>query len=132
MVRQAEDTMRVWSSRALLGEMGRQLVRLAEEEVDLARAELVSDARSAGRTVLGLGLALVAGLVGLTLLLVAAVLALGQVIPGWLAALVVATGVLAAGVMAGWLGWTSRPRTPLALTRKSLAEDWKWLKDLVA
>ena len=45
---------------------------------------------------------------------------------------VVAVGVFAAGVMAGWLGWTYRPRTPLALTRKSLKEDWKWLKDLVA
>jgi uncharacterized membrane protein YqjE len=122
----------VWSTRALLAELGRQLVRLAEEEVDLARAELISDARSAGWAVIGLGLAGMAAVAGLTLLLVAAVLALGQVMPGWLAALVVAVGVFAAGVMAGWLGWTYRPRTPLALTRKSLKEDWKWLKDLVA
>ena len=78
----------------LLGEVGRQLVRLAEEEVDLARAELASDARSAGWTVIGFGLALVAGLVGLNLLFVAVVLALGQVMPGWLAALIAAVGVL--------------------------------------
>lgn len=123
---------RAWGTRVLLGEIGRQLVRLAEEEVDLARAELASDARSAGRSLVGFGVALGAGLVGLTLLLVAVVLALGQVMPGWLAALIVATGVLAAGVLAGWLGWVYRPRAALALTRKSLKEDWNWLKDLVA
>ena len=123
---------RAWGTRVLLGEIGRQLVRLAEEEVDLARAELASDVRSAGWTVVGFGLALVAGLVGLTLLLVAVVLALGQVMPAWLAALVVAAGVLAAGGLAGWLGWVYRPRAALALTRKSLKEDWNWLKDLVA
>ena len=123
---------RAWGTRVLLGEIGRQLVRLAEEEVDLARAELASDARSAGRSLVGFGVALGAGLVGLTLLLVAVVLALGQVMPGWLAALIVAAGVLAAGVLAGWLGWRRRPRAALALTRKSLKEDWNWLKDLVA
>src|SRR5258706_11515491 len=83
---------RAWGTRVLLGEIGRQLVRLAEEEVDLARAELASDVRSAGRTVIGFGLALVAGLVGLTLLFVAGVLALRQVMPGWLAALIAAGG----------------------------------------
>ncbi len=126
------DDERTWSTRVLLGEIGRQLVRLAEEEVDLARAELASDARSAGWTLVAFGLALVAGLVGLTLLLVAVVLALGQVMPAWLAALIVAAGVLAAGGLAGWLGWVYRPRAALALTRKSLKEDWNWLKDLVA
>src|ERR1700731_3205773 len=91
---QAEEPMRrdderTWSTRVLLGEIGRQLVRLAEEEVDLARAELASDARAAGRTVIALGVAVVAALIGVTLLLVALVLALAQVMPGWLAALIV-------------------------------------------
>ncbi len=66
------------------------------------------------------------------LLFVAVVLALGQVMPGWLAALIAAVGVLVGGVLAAYAGWTYRPRTPLALTRKSLKEDWKWLKDLGA
>jgi len=123
---------RAWGTRLLLGEIGRQLVRLAEEEVDLARAELASDARAAGRTVIALGVAVVAALIGVTLLLVALVLALALVLPGWLAALIVAVAVLAGGAAAGWAGWACRPRSPLALTRKSLSEDWKWLKDLVA
>lgn len=123
---------RTWGIRMLVGEIGRQLVQLAEEEVDLARAELASDARSAGRTTIALGLALVAALVGVTLLFVAAVLALGLVLAGGLAAVIVALAVLMAGAAAAWVGWTYRPRTPLALTRKSLKEDWEWLKDLVA
>ena len=123
---------RTWGIRVLVGEIGRQLVQLAEEEVDLARAELAGDARAAGRTAIALGLALMAALVGVTLLFVAVVLALGLVLAGWLAALIVALAVLAAGAVAAWVGWTYRPRTPLALTRKSLKEDWKWLKDLVA
>jgi len=123
---------RTWGIRVLVGEIGRQLVQLAEEEVDLARAELAGDARAAGRTAIALGLALMAALVGVTLLFVAVVLALGLVLAGWLAALIVALAVLAAGAVAAWVGWTYRPRTPRALTRKSLKEDWKWLKDLVA
>ena len=123
---------RTWGIRVLVGEIGRQLVRLAEEEVDLARAELASDARAAGRTAIALGLALVAALVGVTLLFVAVVLALGLVLSGWLAALIVALAVLTLGAVVAWVGWTYRPRMPLALTRRSLKEDWKWLKDLVA
>ncbi len=123
---------RAWGTRLLLGEIGRQLVRLAEEEVDLARAELASDARAAGRAVIALGVAVVAALIGVTLLLVAVVLALALVMPGWLAGLIVGAAVLVGGAAAGWAGWASRPRSPLALTRKSLKEDWKWLKDLVA
>src|SRR5260370_41468569 len=101
-----------WGPRVLLGEMGRQLVRVGEEEVDLARAELASDARSAGWTVIGFGLALVAGLVGLTLLFVAVALALGQVMPGRLAALVVAGRAPVGGRVGRVGGRGGRPRAP--------------------
>src|SRR5258707_8657918 len=109
---------RAWGTRVLLGEIGRQLVRLAEEEVDLARAELASDVRSAGWTVIGFGLALVAGLVGLTLLFVAVVLALGQVMPGWLAALIAAVCVLLGGVIGAYAGLADRSPGPLGLARQ--------------
>ena len=119
-------------TRALVGEIGSHLVELARTEVELARAELVSTVRSGRRTLVGLAAAAVAALVGLTLLLVAVVLAATTVMPGWLAALIVAGVVLGAGAVAGYVGWTHRPRSPLALTRKSLKEDWEWLKDQVA
>jgi hypothetical protein len=51
--------------------------------------------------------------------------------PGWLAALIVAAVVFGVGATAGYVGWKHRPRSPLALTRKSLKEDWEWLKEQV-
>jgi uncharacterized membrane protein YqjE len=120
------------STRALVGEIGSQLILLAQTEVELARAELASDMRSGRRTVVGLGVATAAALVGLTLLLVAVVLALVPIMPGWLAALIVAAGVLGVSATVGGLAWKQRPRSPLALTRKSLKEDWEWLKEQVA
>jgi uncharacterized membrane protein YqjE len=120
------------STRALVGEIGNHLVQLAQSEVELARAELASDVRSGRRAMVGLGVATVAALVALTLLLVAVVLALAALMPGWLAALLVSAVVFGVGATAGYTGWKHRPRSPLALTRKSLKEDWEWLKEQVA
>lgn len=119
------------TTRALVGEIGSQLVQLAQTEVELARAELASDVRAGRRAMAGLGVATVAALAGLTLLLVAVVLALATLMPGWLAALIVAAVVFGVGATAGYVGWKHRPRSPLALTRKSLKEDWEWLKEQV-
>lgn len=116
------------STPHLVGEIGGRILELAQAEVELARAELASDVRSGRRTLLGLAIAAAAGLAGVNLLLVAVVLALTIVMPGWLAALVVAAVVLGAGATAGYVGWAQRPRSPLSLTRKSLKEDWEWLK----
>ena len=119
------------STRALVGEIGSELVRLVQTEVDLARAELASNVRSGRRALVGLGVATVAALVGVTLLLVSGVMGLAMLMPGWLAALVVAGVVVGVGAGAGYIGWQERPRSPLALTRKSLKEDWEWLKQQV-
>lgn len=120
------------STRALVGEIGSQLLDLAQAEVELARAELASDMRAGRRTLAGLGVATVGALAGLNLLLVAAVLALAMLMPGWLAALAVAAVVFGVSLTVGYLAWTRRPRSPLALTRKSLKEDWEWLKEQIA
>jgi uncharacterized membrane protein YqjE len=87
--------------------------------------------RSGRQVVVGLGAAAAAALVGLTLLLVAVVLALGTFMPSWLAALLVAALVFGVGATAGYVSWKHRPSSPLALTRKSLKEDWEWLKERV-
>jgi uncharacterized membrane protein YqjE len=117
------------STRELVGEIGSQLVQLAQAEVELARAELASNVRSGRRALVGLGVATVAALVGVTLLLVSGVLAM--LVPGWLAALTVAGVVLGVGAGVGYMGWQQRPPSPLVLTRKSLKEDWEWLKQRV-
>ncbi len=83
------------STRALVGQIGGQLIELAQTEVELARAELASDMRAGRRTVMGLGVAAVAAIAGVNLLLVAVVLALVALMPGWLAALAVAAVVFA-------------------------------------
>jgi uncharacterized membrane protein YeaQ/YmgE (transglycosylase-associated protein family) len=71
-------------TRELVGEIGSQLVQLAQAEVELARAELVSSVRSARRALVGLGVATVAALVT-TLLGVAGALVGGFVghVFGW-------------------------------------------------
>ena len=120
------------SSWKLVGEVGGRLLQLAQSEVELASAELASDLKAARRTAVGLALAVVAAIIGVTLLLVAVVLALVSFMPGWLAALLVGGVVLVVGATAGFIGWAQRPRSALALTRKSLKADWKWLKDQVA
>lgn len=120
------------STRALVSEIGGRLLQLAQAEVELARSELASDGRAGRRTIVGLAMAVALGLAGFTLLLVAVALALVPLLPGWLAALVVAAAVLGTSVTVGCLAWRQRPRSPLALTRKSLKEDWEWLKEQVA
>ena len=113
---------------ALIGEIGSRMVRLVQTEVELAGAELASDLRAGRRALVAFALALVAALLGAALLLVAAVLALAGVMPGWLAAVVVAVVMLGFGAGAAYVGWRACPRSALTLTRRSLKEDWEWLK----
>lgn len=120
------------STRALVHEIGSHVVELAQKEVELARAELASDLRSGRNAALALAAGAVVAIMGVTLLLVAAVLALATIMPAWLAALAVAVVVLAIGVVTALVGWGQRPRAALVLTRNSLREDWEWLRAHVA
>jgi hypothetical protein len=95
-------------TRELVGEIGRQLVHLDQTEVELERAELASNGQSARRALVGLGVATVAALVGLTVVLVSA-LGFALVLPGWLAALIVAGVVLGVGTGAGYLAGNIAP-----------------------
>ena len=85
----------------LLGAMSDQVTRLVRDEVRLAQAEVTGKAKRLG---VGAGLfggAGVVALLGLNALITAAVLGLGNVIPGWLAAIITAVVLFAiAGVLA--------------------------------
>jgi uncharacterized membrane protein YqjE len=120
------------STRSLVSEIGSQLVELAQKEVELARTELASDVRAGRNAAIALAVGSVVALMGATLLLVAVVLALAEIMAGWLAALLVAAVVLTVGIFTAVVGWSRRPRAALMLTRKSLKEDWEWLKTQVA
>jgi hypothetical protein len=85
----------------LIGQLTEQLSRLVRDEARLAQAEVTQKAKKLG---IGAGLFGGAGLMGffgLAVLISAAVLGLAEVLPGWLAALIVAVVLLAvAGVLA--------------------------------
>jgi hypothetical protein len=89
------------STGELIGQLTDQLSRLVRDEARLAQAEVTQKAKKLG---VGAGLFGGAGLMGffgLAVLISAAVLGLAEVLPGWLAALIVAVVLLAvAGVLA--------------------------------
>lgn len=82
------------STAELVQHASEQVIRLLREELALARLELTEKSRHAG---IGAGLLGGAGLLtlyGLGVLLIVAVLALDEVMPVWLAALIVAVALL--------------------------------------
>jgi hypothetical protein len=85
----------------LIGQLTEQISRLVRDEARLAQAEVTQKAKRLG---IGAGLFGGAGLFaffGLAVLIAAAVLALALVMPGWLAAVLVAVVLFAvAGVLA--------------------------------
>ena len=89
------------STGQLIGQLTEQISRLVRDEARLAQAEVTQKAKKLG---VGAGLFGGAGLVaffGVAALVAAAILALALVMPGWLAALIVAVLLFAvAGVLA--------------------------------
>ena len=89
------------STGQLIGQLTEQISQLVRDEARLAQAEVSQKAKRLGT---GAGLFGGAGLFaffGLAVLIAAAVLALALVLPGWLAALIVAVVLFAvAGVLA--------------------------------
>jgi Putative Actinobacterial Holin-X, holin superfamily III len=85
----------------LLSSLPDQVTRLVRDEVRLAQAEVTTKAKRLG---VGAGLfggAGVVALLGLNALVTAAILGLGHVLPGWLAAIILAVVLFAiAGVLA--------------------------------
>ncbi|HEV8437999.1 MAG TPA: phage holin family protein [Methylomirabilota bacterium] len=120
------------STRDLVAEITGKASLLVKKEVELAKNEVKADLQSELAMVKAVAAGLVAGLLGLNTLLVAVVLALATTMPGWLAALVVGGVVLIVGAVVGYVGWSWRVTTPLAVTRKTLKEDVQWAKERVA
>jgi hypothetical protein len=120
--------------RELATEIARKASLLARREVALARTEVKEQLRAEVLMASGLGIAGVCALVTVQMLLVALVLGLAEagVARGWLAALVAAGVALAAGTVAGLVGWGKRVRQPLDATRRSARENVRWVKDRMA
>ena len=123
---------RTLSTRHLIGEITDKAALLARKEIELAKTEIKADLQSELAMAKGLGIAALAGLFGLNLLLVAAVLGLAPYVTPWLGALVLGGMLVLVGAIVGYISWMRRVSNPLALTRKSLKEDVQWAKEQLA
>ncbi|HVU50090.1 MAG TPA: phage holin family protein [Polyangia bacterium] len=116
------------STTELVKEVVREVGQLARTQVELAATEARADLRAGLGAFGALGVAAVAALLSVNLLLATAVLALARVLPGWAAGLIVSGGVAAVALVAGVIGWRRRVREPLKRTRRALEEDARWAK----
>lgn len=120
------------SSLALVKEIAAQSGLLVKKQVELARTELKADARTEAKAAGGLGLAAVGAIIGVTLLLVTAALALALVMPAWAAGLIVSGVVLAAVAIVAAVSWRRRVRQPLQHSRNGLRRDVRFAKERFA
>ena len=116
----------------LMRDVAAKASALVGKEVELARTELKNDFAAELSTVKSFAVAAVAAVLTLNMLLVAAVFALAPYVAGWLAALVVAGVLLVVTLVAGGIGWRHHVAHPLDRTRKTLAEDVRWVKEELA
>lgn len=92
------------STAELLSDLSREVRRLLRDELQLARYELSRQSKRAGIGAGALGLAGIAALYGIGLLLATAVLALALVLPAWLAALIMGVLVLLVAAVSALMG----------------------------
>jgi hypothetical protein len=117
------------STAGLISELVSQAGVLARKEIELAKRELREDLRREAVAAGQLGIAGVAGLMTVNLLLVTAVLALTRAMPGWVAGLLVSGATLLVAVAMGLTGWRRIKRPPLERTRRTLKDDAQWAKE---
>jgi hypothetical protein len=115
----------------LVKQLAGQTSTLVRQEIDLAKAEMSQKASIAGKGAGLLGGAAVVGLLATGALTACLILALSEVIPDWLAALVVA---LVLGAIAAVLALQGRNRIRAATppvpeqTVETVKEDVEWAK----
>ena len=117
------------STAGLVSELLSQAGVLARKEIELAKRELREDLRREAIAAGQLGIAGVAGLVTVNLLLVTVVLALARAMPAWVAGLLVSAATLVVAVALGLSGWKRIKRPPLERTRRTLKEDAQWARE---
>ena len=116
----------------LVKQLANQTSTLVRQELDLAKAEMTQKAGVAGKGAGLLGGAAVVGLLAAGALTACLILALSEVIPSWLAALIVA---LVMAAVAGVLALQGRNRIRAATppvpeqTVETLKEDVRWAKN---
>lgn len=117
----------------LVGTLGRDVVRLVRQEIQLARAEADESLKKAVAALVTIGVALAIALAGLVILLLAAVTALSNVWEPWVASLVVGGAAVIVAVILGMSGQKKLRTTSLAprRTRESLQHDREMVREHV-
>jgi len=112
------------STTELVEAVMRQGRQVAQVQLALAKTELRADLLAEIGASKGLGIAAVAVFAALNLLLVTVVIALGRVMPGWLAGLIVSFALVSSVLFfAGIVGCRRRVRKPLGRPRRAIQED---------
>jgi len=117
------------STSELLAHLATDATELVKKEVALAKAELREDIKREVKAAMDLAIAAILGLVTLNVLVIAAIFGLGQWVPEWEAALIVAGIVSTIAVIVGGVGWSKRVKQPLERTQETLKEDVQWAKE---
>ena len=131
MTAHQEEDLRDRPVGDLVKQLAGQTSTLVRQEIDLAKAEMSQKASTAGKGAGLLGGAAAVGLLAAGSLTACLILALGEVIPDWLAALIVA---LVMGVIAAVLAMQGRNRIRAATppvpeqTVETVKEDVEWAK----
>ena len=120
------------STVALMKEIGREVNHLVAKQLELATTELRDDLKREAGVFAGLGVAGLAVLATLNLLLVTSVLALAQWMAGWMAGLLLSACTLFAAATIGIVSWRRRVRAPLERTRRTVKDDVQWSKERLA
>jgi hypothetical protein len=120
------------STPELVKELAAHLGTLVRKQIELAKAELRADLRAEILTARTLGIAALAALIAVNLLLVTAALVLSLMMPAWLAGLIVTGFALAVAAVTAGIGWSRRLRKPLARSRHALEEDVRLTKERLA
>jgi len=115
----------------LFAALARDTTTLVRQEIDLARTELTQKIPGLGKDVGRLGIGAAVAYAGFLALIAAAILALGELIPLWVSALVVGIVVLGAGyilIQRARDGLKRADLTPRE-TIETLKEDREWVKE---
>jgi hypothetical protein len=114
----------------LFSELSRQTSTLIRQEVALAKAELKQKGREAGKDVGMMAAGGALAYAGLLALIAAVIIALANVIPWWLSALIVGIVVVAIGGLLIQRGMTALKESGIApeQTIETLKEDKEWAR----
>ena len=111
----------------LLQQIGSDAKTLMQMEMELAKEEAKVDLNAELDLAKGTLVSAVCAILGLNMLLIAAVFALAPDY-AWIAALAVGVVLLAIAGGAAFIGWKRAEKDPLRTTRESLMEDVEWAK----